>query len=113
MPITKLAHAARMLEHLEGQAMESNVARTPGPWTVRYRTEVYAGPVLIADCSVIHGASLQEQANARFIATGPQMLETLKKALAYLNQEDDCDDVSEVHDAIEDAIEKATGVPTS
>lgn len=41
-------------------------------------------------------------------AASSDMLETLRKTLAYLKREDDCDDMAEIMHAIEDVISQAT-----
>ena len=70
-------------------------AHTPGPWKVDFKkfNQVKAeNGALIAECRTLNGM-VNLQANARLIAAAPELLEMLKKFVAYENAMEANDDV--------------------
>ena len=96
---------------------------TPGPWHVgtpvagrRFTREdaieIQSGyksmvAVLYAQNCSLDGE--RDRANARLIAAAPDLLEALRKTVAYFADDAGAMDYGELQTAIDDAIEKATG----
>ncbi len=63
---------------------------TPGPWETdpEFNNECILGndKILVADCTILHIKRSNEmiRANARLIASAPDLLETCKEARAFL-----------------------------
>lgn len=70
------------------------VVHTPGPWTIRHGTNIFAARTDVGHEGCIcntgsHGSNHQDcgpenEANARLIAAAPDMLEALEQALQWI-----------------------------
>lgn len=104
-------------------ARTESVVHTPTPWAYEIRSGM--GPDGTQFVSICTGdkqrtlatlgyrsAKDNHKENAAFIVQAVNnhgdMLETLRKTLAFLKQEDDADDMAEVMQGIEDVISQAT-----
>ena len=61
---------------------------TPGPWAVKWETNVFGGERLVAGTgghtSNISDVEPENRANANLIAAAPELLEELEETLAWL-----------------------------
>jgi hypothetical protein len=98
--------------------MENAVKYTPGPWRVFNGTDIFPDDEdreadrHIADCDMAGNICGDEQrANARLMATSPEMLDALRLAepvIAFSLSYYGAEDADEALQAVRDAISKAT-----
>ena len=94
----------------------SNTKHTPGPW--RYQSETsqsFGDPVSITRFEVYtatglfgHPATCSVEADAKLIASAPELLEALQRLHGILSQTVFYDSYPELIEPTESAIEKAT-----
>ena len=89
----------------------ADTKHTPGPWAV-YGT-LHPGEFIIHQgghgLAVTRRANGSGNANARLIAAAPELLEALRKLVAYVDENVASRDVDPHMDRAEAAIAKATG----
>jgi hypothetical protein len=91
---------------------------TPGPWMLHKQL----ADLVCGDCDwslqteeagafllFCHHPSAPAEANARLIAASPALFYAARRALAYVNRDEDADDMAEVAEALSTAIAEATG----
>jgi hypothetical protein len=87
---------------------------TPGPWTIQYSTNAYEGNLIYANRAIAatiteetSETTPEDKANARLIASGPDLLEAAIHALEVL-QDRDWSGIGHLRSQLEAAIAKAT-----
>lgn len=132
-PLERLKHhVSGAIDRGEKTAIEAvpNVSHTPGPWRTqtlegdgRYRIHITSGSDAFKDrIGSVHGTRFssnghqelceQDKANARLIATAPEMLKALKwiaelcEAGALLNEDGQAPDIDRVYETIHKATKE-------
>jgi hypothetical protein len=82
---------------LRGGGKRTMSKHTPGPWRTAYGPvcQVMAGNALVADCYTEDVAKRTAKANARLIASAPELLEALRGLLVFAEQHVDHDSIRE------------------